>query len=397
MADFNSATILQVIQVIAHASHPFLTADHEALRTQVRRFVDQVCRPNVDRWEREGQLPRSLHKQAAEAGLLQIGFPEDCGGIPVADAFFMIVLTEELARAGSGGLIASLMSHGIGTPPVCAVGTPEQKARFAAPVLAGDKIAALAITEPSGGSDVANLKTRAVRDGDHYVVNGSKTFITSGLRADFITTAVRTGGEGMAGVSLLVIEGDTPGLTRTPLEKMGWHASDTATLYFEDCKVPVANRIGPENTGFMAIMMNFNQERLMLAAQAVGFAQVCFDESLTYARDRHTFGKPLIRNQVIRHKLADMKMRIDAARAHLDMLAWRVGNKQMPVAEVCLLKNNACTTLEWVANEAMQILGGAGYLRGSVVERIYRETKVLTIGGGSLEIMKDLAARQSGW
>lgn len=377
--------------------HPFLTADHEALRAQARRFVDHACRPHIDRWEREGQLPRELHRAAADAGLLQIGFPEDCGGIPVPDLFFMIVLTEELARAGSGGLIASLMSHGIATPPVCAVGTADQKARFARPVLAGEKIAALAITEPSGGSDVANLRTRAVRDGDHYVVNGSKTFITSGMRADFITTAVRTGEAGMGGVSLLVIEGDTPGLTRTPLEKMGWHASDTATLYFDNCRVPVGNRLGPENAGFMAIMMNFNQERLMLAAQALAFAQVCFDDSLAYARERQTFGKPLIRNQVIRHKLADMKMRIDAVRAHLEILAWRVSNKQLPVAEVCLLKNHACTMLEWVANEALQIFGGAGYLRGAAVERIYRETKVLTIGGGSQEIMKDLTARQSGW
>lgn len=379
------------------APHPFLNEDHESFRTQARRFVERECLPHIDRWEAEGSLPRELHRKAAEAGLLQIGFPESVGGVEVPDLFYMIVLTEELARAGSGGLIASLMSHGIGTPPVVAVGTQEQQARFAAPVLSGEKIAALAITEPSGGSDVANLKTRAVRDGDHYVVNGAKTFITSGLRADYITTAVRTGGDGIGGVSLLVIEGDTPGLTRTPLQKMGWWCSDTATLYFENCRVPVANRLGPENAGFMAIMMNFNHERLMLAAQAFAFAQVCYEESLAYARDRLTFGKPLIRNQVIRHKLVDMKMRLDAVRAHLDLLAWRVGRKQMPVAEVCLLKNHACTTLEWIANEALQIFGGAGYLRGAKVERIYRETKVLTIGGGSLEIMKDLASRQLGY
>jgi acyl-CoA dehydrogenase len=309
----------------------------------------------------------------------------------------MILLTEELARAGSGGLIASLMSHGIGTPPIAHVGSHEQKQRFVAPVIAGEKIAALAITEPGGGSDVASLRTKAVRDGDHYIVNGSKTFITSGLRADFITTAVRTGGDGMGGISLLVIEGDAPGLTRTPLHKMGWWCSDTATLYFDNCRVPVANRIGPENAGFMAIMMNFNNERLMLAAQAWAFAQVCYEESLAYARERQTFGKPLIRNQVIRHKLVDMRMRVEAVKAHIDVLAWRVGQKQFPVAELSMLKNHATTALEWVANEAMQIFGGAGYLRGSKVERIYRETKVLTIGGGSLEIMKDLAAKQMGY
>ncbi len=376
---------------------PFYTADHEAFRQQVRRFVDKEVTPNIDAWEAAGELPRELHRKAAQAGILQIGFPEAYGGVEVPDEFYAIVLTEELARAGSGGLIASLMSHGIGSPPVMHVGTSQQKERFLTPVLAGEKIAALAITEPGGGSDVANLRTSARRDGDDYIVNGSKTFITSGMRADFITTAVRTGGDGMAGISLVVIEGDTPGLTRSPLQKMGWWCSDTATLYFDNCRVPIANRLGPENQGFMAIMLNFNSERIMLAAQAYGLAKVCYEESLTYARERQTFGKPLIRNQVIRHKLIDMKTRIDAIKAHLDVLAWRVSRKQMPIAEVCMLKIHATTALEWIANEAMQIFGGAGYLRGSKVERIYRETKVLTIGGGSLEIMKDLAARQLGF
>jgi acyl-CoA dehydrogenase len=178
---------------------------------------------------------------------------------------------------------------------------------------------------------------------------------------------------------------------------MGWWCSDTATLYFDECRVPVANRIGPENQGFMAIMLNFNQERLMLSAQAWAFAQLCYEESLAYARERVTFGKPLIRNQVIRHKLIDMRMRTDAVKAQLDLLAWQVSQKRMPVAEVCMLKNLATTTLEYVANEAMQIFGGAGYLQGAKVERVYRETKVLTIGGGSLEVMKDLAARQLGF
>ena len=379
------------------AASPFYTQDHEAFRAQVRRFVEKECMPHIDAWEKAEELPRELHKKAAEIGLLGIGFPESCGGTEVPDPFYMIVLTEELARTGSGGLIASLMSHGIGSPPIVHTGTPEQKERFVRPVLAGEKIAALAITEPGGGSDVANLKTRAVREGDHYIVNGSKTFITSGMRADYITTAVRTGGDGMGGVSLLLIEADTPGFTRSPLQKMGWWSSDTATLYFQDARVPAANLIGRENQGFMAIMLNFNNERLGLAAQAWAFAQVCYEESLAYARDRQTFGKPLIRNQVIRHKLVDMRTRVEAVKANLDLLAWRIGQKHMPVSEVCMLKNFATTSLEYVANEAMQIFGGAGYLRGTKIERIYRETKVLTIGGGSLEIMKDLASRQMGY
>lgn len=383
--------------VASRPQSPFLTPDHETFRDQVRRFVERECAPHIESWEAAGELPRALHRRAAEAGLLGIGFPEAYGGVEVPDPFYTVIAVEELMRTGAGGLVASLLSHGIASPPVMHVGSAEQKERFLRPVLAGEKIAALAITEPGGGSDVANLRTRAVRDGDHYVVDGSKTFITSGLRADYVTVAVRTGEPGLGGVSLLVIEAGTPGFTRTRLEKMGWWCSDTATLYFENCRVPVANRLGPENAGFMAIMLNFNNERIMLAAQAWASAQVCYDECLAYARERQTFGKPLITRQVIRHKLVDMKMRIDAVKAQLDLLCWRVAQKQMPVAEVCLLKNLATSTLEAVAGEAVQIFGGAGYLRGAKVERIFRETKVLSIGGGASEVMKDLAAKQLGY
>jgi len=379
------------------SSHPFYTEEHEQFRTQIRRFVERECAPHIDAWEEAGALPRELHLKAAQAGLLGIGFPEAYGGVEVGDPFYTVIAVEELMRTGAGGLVASLLSHGIASPPVAHVGTAEQKERFLRPVLAGEKIAALAITEAGGGSDVASLRTRAVRDGDHYVINGSKTFITSGMRADLMTVAVRTGEPGLGGVSLLVVEGDTPGLTRSPLQKMGWWCSDTASLYFENCRVPVANRIGAENQGFMAIMLNFNNERLILSAQAWASAQLCYDEALTYARERQTFGKPLIMRQAIRHKLVDMKMRVDAVKAQLDLLCWCVAHKQMPVADVCLLKNLATSTLETVAGEAVQIFGGAGYLRGAKVERVFRETKVLSIGGGASEIMKDLAARQLGY
>lgn len=376
---------------------PYYRDEHEAFRDQVRRFVDQEVLPNIDAWEAAEELPRELHEKAAEIGLLGIGFPEAWGGVEPTDLFFQIVAIEELARAGAGGLLASLMSHGIACPPIAAMGNDAQKERFLAPVLRGEKIAALAITEPSGGSDVANLKTRAVRDGDHYVLNGSKTFITSGMRADYLTVAVRTGGDGMGGISVIVVEAGTPGFSRTPLQKMGWWCSDTASLYFDDCRVPAENLIGPQDHGFMAIMLNFNGERIALAAQAWALAQVCYGEALAYARERTTFGKPLIRNQVIRHKLVDMRTRIQAVKATLDQLTWRVDQGQMPVPELCMLKNLATDTLEFCANEAVQIFGGAGYLRGAKVERIYRETKVLSIGGGASEIMKDLAARQLGY
>lgn len=369
--------------------------EHEALRTQVRKFVEREIEPHIEAWEEAGEFPRSLYRRAGELGLLGLGFPESLGGVEV-DAFHRLVATEELARAGSGGLMAGLMSHAIAIPPIVALGSPELAARVVPPVLAGDAIAALAITEPGGGSDVANLQTRARRDADHYIVNGSKTFITSGMRADFITTAVRTGGEGMGGISLLVIEGDTPGLTRTSLDKMGWWCSDTATLYFDDCKVPASNLIGPENQGFRGIMNNFNAERISIATMAVALSEVCLAEATRYAKDRQTFGRPLSTRQVIRHKLVDMAQHIAAARAFLEQMIWRVEQGQWPIAEVCMLKNACTQCLEFCAKEAVQIFGGAGYIRGVKVERIYRETKVLSIGGGAEEIMKELAARQMG-
>lgn len=371
-------------------------ADLQALRDLVRRFVKEELTPHVDAWEAAGEFPRALYRRAGDLGLLGVGFPEAHGGTP-GDLRSMIAITDELARAGSGGLIAGLLSHGIGLPPIIHFGSEAMKARIAPAVIAGDKISALAITEPDGGSDVANLRTRARRDGDHYVVDGSKMFITSGMRADTITTAVRTGGPGLGGVSLLVIDGDTPGLTRTPLKKMGWRCSDTAALYFDGCRVPVENLIGEENQGFAVIMRNFNNERLMIAAMAVAFSQVCLDEAIAYARARQTFGKPLIKHQVIRHKLVDMATRIGPARAYLLALADRVDRGEWPIAEVCMVKNAATACFEECAKEAVQIFGGAGYMEGTVVERLYRETKVLSIGGGAEEIMKELAARQLGW
>ena len=379
----------------AAPASPFYTAEHEAFRDTLRRFVAREIAPYVDEWDEAGEFPRELYRKASSIGLLQLGYAEEFGGVPT-DPFYRIIVSEELAKAGSGGVNASLMSHSIGAPPIAALGPEWMKRKVLPEILAGEKISALAITEPSGGSDVANLKTTARREGDHYIVNGQKMFITSGFRADYYPVAVRTGGPGASGVSLLLIERDRPGFSRTKLRKMGWWASDTAQLFFDDVKVPVENLIGEENRGFIGIMLNFNQERIGLASGAHAFARVCLDEAIAYARERHTFGKPLIANQVIRHKIVDMAMKVNAVKANLEMLAWRVHHGERPVAEICMLKNLATTTLEYVANEAMQILGGAGYLRGSKVERIYRETKVMTIGGGSLEIMKDLAARQMG-
>jgi acyl-CoA dehydrogenase len=371
------------------------TDEHVQLGEQVRRFVQREIAEHIEAWEEAGEFPRELYGKAAELGLLGLGYPEELGGTP-CDPFHRIVVTEELAKVGAGGLVAGLMSHGIALPPVVALGSKELKTRVVPPVLRGEKIAALAITEPDGGSDVANLRTTARLEGDHYVVNGSKTFITSGMRADFVTVAVRTGPPGMSGISLLVVEAGTPGFTRTPLSKMGWWCSDTATLYFEDCRVPAANLVGEPNSGFLGIMQNFNGERLAIASMAIAFSQVCLDEAIAWSRARNTFGKPLVSRQVIRHKIVDMAQRIGCTRAWLEQLAFRVHRGEWPIADVCMLKNAATQCMELCAKEAVQILGGAGYIRGQKVERIYRETKVLSIGGGAEEIMKELAAKQLG-
>ena len=370
--------------------------ERAALRVTLRAFVERELLPHIEAWEEAGEFPRELYLRAGELDLLGMGFPEAYGG-SAGDSTSVIALCEELARTGSGGLIAGLFSHGIGLPPILNLGSEDQKQRFVPDVLAGRKISALAVTEPSGGSDVANLKTVARRDGDHYIVHGSKMFITSGMRADLVTVAVRTGPPGLGGISLIVVERGTPGFTQTPLKKMGWWCSDTAALYFDECRVPAANLLGEENHGFLGIMQNFNRERLMLAAMAVAFSQVCYDEAVAYARMRETFGKPLITRQVIRHKLVDMATRIEPVRCWLYDLARRVDGGEWPIAQICMLKNAATACVEHCAREGVQIFGGAGYLRGAKVERIFRETKVLAIGGGAEEIMKDLAARQLGW
>jgi acyl-CoA dehydrogenase len=378
------------------------TEDHNQFRQTLRRFVEREIAPHVAVWDEQGGFPRDLYRKAAEIGLFSIGYPEAYGGTP-GDIYYLIVVADEIARAGSGGVRASLLSHAISMPIVASHGPDWMKDEVLTAVIAGEKISALAITEPAGGSDVSALRTRAERDGDHFIVTGEKTFITSGMRADYFVTAVRTGspGHGRDGLSLLLVEGGTPGLTRTPLNKMGWWASDTAQLRFDGCRVPARNLIGPEHQGFALMMANFNKERIGLAASATAFAQVCLDEAVDWARMRVTFGKPLIERQVIRHKLVDMTMRIEASRSFLEQVAQRHEDRSLDdktlSAQIGMLKIFATRTLQHCADEAVQILGGMGYMRGNRVERIYREVKVNMIGGGSEEILKDLASRQLGW
>jgi acyl-CoA dehydrogenase len=378
------------------------TSEHAQFRAGLRAFVSREIAAHVAAWdEAQAPFPRALYRRAAEIGLLGLGYPQALGGTP-CDIRFRLIATEEIARAGSGGLMASLFSHAIALPPIVAHGTPEQQRRIVPPVLAGRAIAALAVTEPGGGSDVAQLATRAVRAADGgWTILGEKTFITSGLRADWITLAARTGGPGAAGISLFAVPGDTPGLQRTPLAKMGWWCSDTAHLRFDGVRVGANALVGQENAGFKAVMDNFNGERLVLAAGAVAFAQVCLDEALDWARQRRAFGRALVEHQAIRHKLMDMRMHIAASRAWLHEVAAHVDQDDAAldahtVADLCLLKNQATRTMQFCADAAVQILGGMGYMRGTKSERIYREVKVMMIGGGSEEIMKELAARQAG-
>jgi acyl-CoA dehydrogenase len=379
-----------------------LSPGHEAFRDSIRRFVARELVPHAARWDEEGAFPRELYARAAAAGLLGMGFPEEYGGFP-ADAMHRLIACVELAQCGAGGVLASLMSHTIAAPPVAALGSAELRQRVLPPILAGERIAALAVTEPTGGSDVAALRTSARRDGDHFVVDGEKTFITSGMRADFYTVAVRTdpAARGARGISLLLVERDTPGFTRTPMQKMGWWASDTAHLHFAAARVPAANLVGPEGEGFRAIMLNFNAERFALAANSLGFAWACYVEALAWARERRTFGQRLVDHQVVRHRFIDMRARIEATTALLEEVAWRLDNEPAGdpavVASVCMAKNTATQTMQFCADAAVQTLGGMGYVRGTKSERIYREVKVNMIGGGAEEIMKDLAARQLGY
>jgi acyl-CoA dehydrogenase len=379
-------------------SGPFETEERMALRETVRRFMAAEVLPHLDTWEREGELPRELHKKAAAAGLLGTGFPEVAGG-GGGNLLDELTVVEELHYAGaSGGLIASLMTYGIATPHIVAAGNAELIERYVKPTLAGALIGALAVTEPDGGSDVASLRTTARRDGDVYVVDGAKTYITSGCRADFVTTAVRTGGAGAHGISLLVIDKNTPGFTvGRKLDKMGWRCSDTAELFFDGCRVPVANLVGAENTGFVQIAQNFVSERLTLAAQAYAAAQRALDLTVEWCRARETFGRPLISRQTVQHTLAEMARRVDVARTYTRDVAVRAAAGENVTTQVCFAKNTAVEAGQWVVDQAVQLHGGLGYMTESEVERHYRDLKILAIGGGTTEIMTTLAAKTLGY
>ena len=376
----------------------FETDEHRALREQVRRFAASAIAPNAHAWEEANEFPRELYQQSAEAGFLATGYPEEVGG-DGGDLSHVLVAAEEMVLGGkSVGTCVGLGSHGIALPPIVKFGTDAQKERYVRPTLTGEKISALGITEPGGGSDVAAVQTKAIRDGDHYIVNGAKTFITSGTRADFITTAVRTGGEGHGGISMLIIDSDTPGFSvASKLKKTGWWASDTAELAFEDCRVPAENLIGQEGAGFLMIMTNFVTERLMLAGQCVAIAELAYRESVEYAKQRHAFGKSLSGFQVVRHKLADMTTQIAAARALTGECVTRFLRGEQTPSLAAMAKNTATDMCSNVCDQAVQIHGGYGYMREYVVERLYRDARLYPIGGGTREIMNEIISKVEGY
>jgi acyl-CoA dehydrogenase len=379
------------------AFQEYFDPSHQLVRDSVRRFVEREILPDIEQWEEAESFPRELYLKAGAAGILGIGYPEAYGGSHEGDLFAKVAASEELMRCGSGGLVAGLGSLDIGLPPILKWARPEVRDRVLPQVLSGEKISALAVTEPGGGSDVANLQTRAVRDGDFYRVSGSKTFITSGVRADYYTVAVRTGEPGFAGISLLLIEKGTPGFTvGRQLKKMGWWASDTAELFFDDCPVPAGNLIGTENMGFVCIMGNFQSERLALALMANMTAQLALEESLKWARQREAFGKPIGKFQVIKHRLAEMATALEVSREFTYRQAAKMAAGQSVIKEISMAKNFATDTADRIVNDAVQILGGLGYMRESLVERLYRDNRILSIGGGTREVMNEIISKQMG-
>jgi len=364
--------------------------DHQELRRQVRAFVDRELRSEVDAWEKAGTFPRELYRRAAEVGVLGAGYPESLGG-QGGDLTHQAIVLEELCRSGSAGLATSLLAHGIALSPILGAGTEAQQRRFIPPVLAGEKIAALAVTEPGAGSDVQAIETRAKREGDGYRLNGRKVFITNGARANLITTLVRTGGKGAEGLTLLVIEAPAEGyeVTRT-LEKLGWRASDTAELCFTNLFVPLENRIGKEGQGFAHVMQNFATERLFLAVSALAIAQIALEEALRFARNRRVFGKRLIDHQVTRHKLADMTTKLEPARTYVYWILERVRAGETLIKEAAIAKNAATDAATWIVDQALQLHGGYGFMEEQLVARLYRDIRLYPIGGGTREIMNEL-------
>jgi len=387
---------------------PFSTPERLALRELTTRFTEEQIVPHMDTWEQQGQLPRSLHVQAAKIGLLGLGFEESIGGSG-GDEIDVVVMTEAMLEAGaSGGLMSALFTHGISLPHVIDEakrrrehgddsGADYLQQTIIGPVLRGEMILALGVSEPDGGSDVAHLRTRAIADGDSWIVNGAKTYITSGVRADRVVTAVRTGDEGAGGITLMLLDPKQPGYAEPrPLQKMGWWCSDTAELAFHDVRVEPRD-VFTIGGGFGSLAQHFVSERLNIAVIGYATAQRCLDLSIDWAKNRETFGRPLMSRQVVRHMLVEMYRQIDVARQYAHAIAVKHVSGQATAVDAAMAKQTGVEAGEFVADRAVQIHGGMGYMRECEVERHYRDVRILGIGGGATEVMTDLSARLLGW
>lgn len=372
--------------------------EHEILRGVVRRFVENEITPYVDEWEKKGEFPREIFEGLGELGLLGIQYPQKYGG---SDSDFLsnVVFIEELSRCACSGVSSSIAVHALmASPPLANLGSEEIKERYLRPAIRGKKVGALGITEPNAGSDVAAIRTTASRERDYYLVNGSKTFITNGASADFITLAVKTDPtKGFKGVSLLLVDTSSEGFSvGRKLEKMGQHCSGTAELHFEDVRVPLGNLLGEEGRGFYGIMKNFEEERLIVAVRNVSTAEVAFEQALSYAQERKAFGKTLSGFQVIRHMLADMASQIECIKQFMYNTAQMFDNGLECRKEIAMCKYLSGEMLNRVAYDALQIHGGYGYMQEYIIERIYRDARATTIAAGTTEIMKEIIAKRLG-
>jgi acyl-CoA dehydrogenase len=370
--------------------------EHDEFRSTVRRFIDKEVRPHVEAWEQAEAFPRELFQRFGALDLLGLKYEEKYGGTN-AGVVYEAVLFEELARCGSAGVAAGIGAHiAIATPPIYDFGSDAQRQRWLAPAIKGEKIVALGVTEPSGGSDIAHVQTIARRDGDAYIVTGTKTFITNGVNADLVVILVRTRPEGgHQGLSVLVVERGTPGFSvGRKLSKLGWRASDTAELVFQDCRVPVANRLGEENNGFYLAVGNFQWERLWIAIGAVAAAQRSLELAVDYAANRTQFGKALTSMQVIRHEIADMALAIEQARQLTYYALWLHSQKLPCTKEVSMAKIAATETDVRVADRALQIHGGYGYMMEYPIQRAWRDARLGPIGAGTNEIMREIIAKE---
>ena len=372
----------------------YFNQDHDLFRQSVRQFIEKEVVPHAETWEAERRIPISIFKRMGDLGFLGLMYPEEYGGSQ-ADFWYSVVFLEELARCTMGGFTTAVSVHQyMAINHIFKAGSPALKEAYLVPSIAGEKVAALGITEPNAGSDVAAILSTAIKDGDHYVINGSKTFISNGTYGDFITLTVKTNpSAGAAGVSLIVVDLTAEGVSRTKLNKMGWHSSDTAEIRFDNVRVPITNLIGAEGAGFYYLMESLQLERLVASIMAVSGSQHILETTLQYLHEREAFGRPIAKFQAIRHKIADIATEIDIAREFVYSTCWKFVNGQVVVKECSMAKLFSSELAKRVADTCLQFFGGFGYIEDYPICRAYRDARVGTIAGGTSEIMREIISK----